>query len=429
MAQAPGAPDPDRLPIEPVSRLKVMLLGLNYAPEPVGIGPYSAALAETLAAEGHSVTAVVGKPYYPHWRADPAFSSASWQTSTEAGVRVVRCPHYIPAKPDGAKRIMHLASFALSALPAALVEAWRQRPQVVFAVAPALLSTITAWFVARLCGAKLWIHVQDLEVEAALATGLMDQAGTGARLGRWLERWVLCRGDRVSTISPQMLAKLLAKGVVAKRCYELRNWADARFKLDPAGAETMRAAWAIGQRKVALYSGNIARKQGIEILIDAARALEHRDDIVFVICGEGPNRAALAERAAGLANVQLRDLQPVEQMGSMLAMADLHLLPQIAGAADLVLPSKLTNMLASGRPVVVTTEPGTGLHAEVDGCGLTVGPGDAASLAGTIERLADDPALRAQLGRNAAARAAARWQQPAILARFMAELRRLVASR
>lgn len=411
----------------PVSGLRIMLLGLNYAPEPVGIGPYSAGLAETLAAAGHQVTAVVGKPYYPQWRPDPAHAGGGWRLSEEAGVRIVRCPHYIPAEPGGVKRIVHLASFALSALPAALVEAWRQRPQVIFAVAPALLSVITAWIVARLFGARLWIHVQDFEVEAALATGLMGQRGIGARLGRWLESWVLRRGDRVSTISPQMMARLVEKGVAAERCHELRNWANARFALDPAGAAALRAAWDIGKRKVALYSGNIARKQGIEILIDAARLLAHRDDIVFVICGEGPNRAALAERAAGLVNVQLQDLQPAERMGAMLAMADLHLLPQIAGAADLVLPSKLTNMLASGRPVVATTEPGTGLYAEVDGCGLVVDPGDAAGLAGAIARLVDDQALSKTLGQAAAERATERWQQPAILARFMAALTELAA--
>lgn len=411
----------------PVSGLRIMLLGLNYAPEPVGIGPYSAGLAETLTAAGHQVTAVVGKPYYPQWRPDPTHAGGGWRRSEEAGVRIVRCPHYIPAEPGGVKRIVHLASFALSALPAALVEAWRQRPQVIFTVAPALLSVITAWIVARLFGARLWIHVQDFEVEAALATGLMEQRGIGARLGRWLESWVLRRGDRVSTISPQMMARLVEKGVAPERCHELRNWANARFALDPAGAAALRAAWGIGKRKVALYSGNIARKQGIEILIDAARLLAHRDDIVFVICGEGPNRAALAERAAGLANVQLHDLQPAERMGAMLAMADLHLLPQIAGAADLVLPSKLTNMLASGRPVVATTEPGTGLYAEVDGCGLVVDPGDAAGLAGAIARLVDDQALSKTLGQAAAERATERWQQPAILARFMAALTELAA--
>lgn len=404
----------------------LLFIGLNYAPEPVGIGPYSAGLCEALVAEGHPVTAVVGKPYYPQWRPDPAHAGGGWRTAYEHGVRIVRCPHYIPAEPSGLKRIVHLASFALSALVPALATAWRERPQVVFTVAPALLGVIPAWLVARLTGARLWIHVQDFEVEAALATGLMAAERWPARLGRWLESWVLRRGDRVSTISPQMIAKLGEKGVPAERRFELRNWADARFVPDPAGAQQRRTAWGLGSRTVALYSGNIARKQGIEILIEAARLLAARDDIVFVICGEGPNRAALEQQAAGLANVQLHDLQPAADMGAMLALADLHLLPQIAGAADLVLPSKLTNMLASGRPVVATTEPGTGLYAEVDGCGLATAPGDAAALATAIATLADDPQRRAALGQAAAGRAAERWQQRAIIARTRAALSDLV---
>ena len=182
------------------------------------------------------------------------------------------------------------------------------------------------------------------------------------------------------------------------------------------------AEWELGTRHVALYSGNIARKQGIEVLVEAARLLAHRTDIVVVICGEGPNRAELEQRAAGLINVQLRDLQPAERMGALLSLADVHLLPQIAGAADLVLPSKLTNMLASGRPVIATTEPGTGLYAEVDGCGLITPPGDAQALAAATAALIDDPALRARMGEAALRRAAARWSKPAIIAGALAAL-------
>jgi colanic acid biosynthesis glycosyl transferase WcaI len=177
---------------------------------------------------------------------------------------------------------------------------------------------------------------------------------------------------------------------------------------------------------VALYSGNIARKQGIEILVEAARLLQHRDDIAIVICGEGPNRVELERLASGLENVQLHDLQPAAQMGAMLAMADLHLLPQIAGAADLVLPSKLTNMLASGRPVIATTGPGTGLYDEVEGCGELVSPGDVTALAEAIARLADDRDRRALLGKAAVLRAGERWSKDAILDRATQRMSELI---
>jgi len=404
---------------------RVLIVGLNYAPEPVGIGPYTQGLAEALVARGADVRVIAGKPYYPQWRTYPAFAGLDWRTGEEGGVKITRCPHYVPAQPSGLKRILHLASFALSALPHALRAALGgrgRRPELVIAVAPALLSVFTAWLAARIAGARLWIHVQDFEVEAALATGLMDDARLPARLARRVEGTFLRLGDTVSTISPQMCAKLVAKGVAPQRVIEMRNWSDARFAPDPSGAETVRAEWGLTGKVVALYSGNIARKQGIEILVEAARLLQHRQDIAFVICGEGPNRAELEKLAAGLGNVQLHDLQPAERMGAMLTMADLHLLPQIAGAADLVLPSKLTNMLASGRPVVATTEPGTGLYAEVDGCGTVTQPGDAAALAAAVAELAGDPARRATLGEAARARAAERWMKDAIIDRAVAAI-------
>lgn len=405
---------------------KVLLVGLNYAPEPVGIGPYSQGLAEALVVRGAQVKVLAGKPYYPQWRVYPDYVAGDWKTTTENGVEVTRCPHYVPAKPSGLKRVVHLTSFAVSALPLALHAALRgkaEKPDIVIAIAPALLGVFTAWLAARLAGAKLWIHVQDFEVEAALATGLMEETAWPAKLARWVEATLLQLGDSVSTISPQMCAKLVAKGVVQSRVFEMRNWSDTRFAADPAGAATIRAAWGLTGKVVALYSGNIARKQGIEILVEAARLLQHRSDIGFVICGEGPNRAELERLAAGLPNVQLHDLQPAEQMGAMLTMADLHLLPQIAGAADLVLPSKLTNMLASARPVVATTEPGTGLYGEVDGCGLVTPPGDAAALAAAITALADDPARCAVLGAAALARAGERWKKDAIIDRAVAALK------
>lgn len=407
---------------------RILLVTLNYAPEPVGIGPYSAGLAEALAERGHLVEVIAGKPYYPQWRVYPAYAGPAWQSDEQAGVSITRCPHYVPAQPGGLKRILHLASFAVTALPVALRAALRGRllrPDVVMVVAPALLSVLTAWVAARLAGAKLWIHVQDFEVEAALATGLLPARGLPARLARWLEGWVLRRGDRVSTISPQMCAKLLDKGVAPGRVLEVRNWADARFAPDPDGAAAIRAGWGLGDRLVALYSGNIARKQGIEILVEAARLLRGREDIAFVICGEGPNRAELERLAQGLGNVQLHDLQPADRMGAMLTMAGLHLLPQIAGAADLVLPSKLTNMLASGRPVVATADPGTGLFSEVDGCGALSPPGDAQALAAAIARLADDPEQRRIYGAAARRRAEERWMKDAIIDRIESEIARI----
>lgn len=412
----------------PGDRLRIALIGINYAPEEIGIGRYSADLARSLAARGHEVEVIAGKPYYPHWRVPDAFRGGGWRTSVEDGVRIVRCPHYVPADPTGVRRIIHLASFAAAALGPAIGLAVRRRdrrPDVVICIAPALLSVPAAWLGAVLCRARLWVHVQDFEVEAAFATGLVSARGLAARIALGFEKAVLRLADRVSSISPQMCARLLQKGIPANHILEIRNWADgAETSATTAGGD-YRSQWKLGAAKVALYSGNIANKQGIEVVIEAARRLVHREDIAFVICGDGPNRRRLEEAAAGLGNVHFFPLQPSRRVAELLRLATVHLLPQIAGAADLVLPSKLTNMLASGRPIIATTELGTGIHDEVTGCGICTAPGDAAALAEAVVSLVDDPDLCAALGSEGTRRAVDRWSRETIIDRLEGELRNL----
>ncbi|MDP9056067.1 MAG: WcaI family glycosyltransferase [Pseudomonadota bacterium] len=411
--------------------LRVAILGINYAPEEIGIARYTTDMAVALAARGHHVEVIVGKPYYPQWTIYGPYRKRGWHRDVERGIRVTRCPHYVPAVPNGPRRIAHLASFAVSALGPALRLAFRrgsERPQVIICVVPALLSVPVAWLAARLARAKLWVHVQDLEVETAFATGLIADSGIIARLAQAVENGLLRLADRISTISPQMCAKLLQKSIEPARVVQIRNWAEPAPA--PAPGDTgdtlgLRESWGLGGQHVALYSGNIANKQGIEILIEAARISAHRTDISWVISGEGPNRERLEKLATGLDNVQFHDLQPTGRMPELLAMADVHLLPQIPGAADLLLPSKLTNMLASGRPVVATTTMGTGLYDEVEGCGVTTPPGDAASLARAVCELIDDPERRQVLGVAGKHRARKRWGREHIIDRLEKELQRV----
>ena len=408
--------------------MNVLILGLNYAPEPVGIGPYTRGMAVALADAGHCVSVVCAKPYYPAWRTDPAFAGGGTRRSIEDGVNVIRLPIYVPAHPSGLRRVLHHASFATRALPTLLREGKRRRPDVVIGIAPSLISLPAARLAAHRFGAKLWLHIQDFEVEAAFATGLLSPTGMLARLARGVELWSL-RADRISTISSQMCAKLIERGVSPEKVVEFRNWASIEEVRPLARPSILRARWGIEQPHVALYSGNIANKQGIDIVVEAARLLAHRRDILFAIAGNGPNRAALVDAAQGLDNVRFFDLQPAALLTELLGLASVHLLPQIAGAADLVLPSKLTNMLASGRPVVATAATGTGLAQEVEGCGLLTPPGDAAAFAAAIAHLIDDQTLGAELGRAARERAEKRWSRMRILAGFEATLRRLTDTR
>ncbi|WCT73622.1 WcaI family glycosyltransferase [Sphingomonas naphthae] len=405
--------------------IRIHVITLNYHPEEIGIGPYSAEMAASFAAAGATVTVSSGKPFYPAWRIDPAFAGHRPHDRLRDGVAIRHHHIYVPTRPTGLKRIFHHLSFAAGILPHVLGIARRDRPDLIFMVAPSLISTVVGLLAARVSGARTWLHVQDFEVEAAFATGLLP-GGLLKRLASAFERAVIRRCDRASSISPQMCAKLLEKGIAPDRVVEFRNWSDIAAIQPMAAPSPYRDEFAITTPYVALYSGNIANKQGIEILPRVARLLAYRTDLTFMICGDGPALANVRTAAIGLDNVRFAPLQPRGRLNELVGLADIHLLPQLAAAADLVLPSKLTNMLASGRPVVAGAEIGTALANEVEGAGLVVPPDDAQAWADAIEALLDDPDQAKAMGRKARHFAETRWAKDALLGAVQSRIATLV---
>jgi colanic acid biosynthesis glycosyl transferase WcaI len=384
--------------------MKILIHSANFAPEPTGIGKYSGEMAEWLAAQGHEVRVVAAPPYYPAWKLDAAYRWPPWRHEEWRGVRVWRAPLWVPRKPGGLKRVLHLCTFALSSFPVMLRQVvWR--PDVVLTVAPALVCAPAGWLAARLCGAQAWLHVQDFEVDVALQMGLLK----GARLGRAIravESGLLKRFDVVSTISERMRQHLLSKGVPAQRTHLFVNWADVdRIKPLTVPSSYRAELGLAASTRVALFSGTLSAKQGLMVIPQAARLLAHRHDVLFVVCGNGAMQPELERAARELPNLRLLPLQPLERLGELLGLADVHLLPQSQEAEDLVLPSKLTGMLASGRPVVATCRADAELAAVVGQFGRVVPPGDAAALARTLSELMADPDHRQMLGAKARAHA------------------------
>lgn len=136
-------------------------------------------------------------------------------------------------------------------------------------------------------------------------------------------------------------------------------------------------------------------------------------------------KARLCDMTNHLANVELLDLQPARVLCQLLSTADIHLLPQRPEVNDSVLPGRLAAMLASGRPVVAMANGGTQLHAELNGAGYVVSPGDINAFVDAIVKLNDDPDLRKRLGAKGRELAETRWDQSAILARVELRLQEL----
>lgn len=395
--------------------MRVLVYGINYTPELIGTGKYTGEMAEWLVGRGHDVRVVTGIPYYPDWRVHRGYCSWRYSRESIVGVDVWRCPLWVPGGPTGLRRVLHHCSFAASSFPVLLGHGLRWRPDVVLTVAPSLLSAPAGWMAARAGGGQAWLHVQDFEVEAAYGLGLLRSEWLGKLLAA-AERWLFARFDRVSTISERMLDRLVEKGIPKDKCWLMPNWVDVEMIHPLTEPSQFRAELGIGANTiVALYSGNIGRKQGLEVIVEVARALEAEEEILFVLCGEGPAKHGLAKQAEGLQNVMFLPLQKPARLNDLLNMADIHLLPQRADVEDLVMPSKLGPMMASGRPVVATASEGTQLASVVTGCGVVVAPGDAVALERAIRRLASDREWRQRLGAKAREVAVQTWNASSIL--------------
>ncbi len=414
--------------------LRILVYGLNYAPELTGVGKFTGEMASWLAGRGHEVHVVAAPPYYPAWKIRADYGIGLYCTERpDGGPLVRRTPLYVPERPNGVRRIAHLFSFMLGSVPVMLREIFWQ-PQLVFTVEPTFFGAPLAMLVARTCGAASWLHVQDFEVDAAFDLGLLPPEGPVHAFALRLERFFMRAFDRVSSISVKMRERSWAKGVLPTSSLLFPNWVDVEEVrpqqcqrcIQQVRRELAPEVPGIENKVIFLYSGNMGAKQGLEVLAPLATAFAGDDRVHFIFCGDGVLRHRLEESVKGLVNVTLLPLQPFGRLNDLLNSADVHLLPQRVGAADLVMPSRLTGMLASGRPVIAMADAGTQVASVVEGRGLVVPVEDPVALVVAVELLTENAELRCRLGKAARDYAVEHLAKEEVLQRFESDVKTLV---
>ena len=378
--------------------MRIAIVGINYAPEPTGIPVYTTGLAEFLASQGHEVTVYTGFPHYPRWSKNPGDQYRLFRNESINGVAVRRHYVYVPKHPSALRRIPHELSFVLSGSIGYL---FGPRADFTIIISPPLFTGIPVGIIARLKGSRTLFHVQDLQPDAAVDLGML-KPGKLVSLFFLLEKITYRLVDFVSSISDGMVSRIASKGVPARKLSLFRNWAHDNL-ITPMSSDTrFRREWNLQDKFVVLYSGNMGVKQGLDSVLQAASALQQHKDVVFLIVGDGGEKPALVARADAmkLTNVQFQPLQSMEQLSELLATADVAIIPQKPGVKDIVLPSKIGNLLASGRPVIAAAEAGTEFGRIVleSGCGVLVEPGNGGHIASAILELRNVPDNRTRMG-------------------------------
>jgi len=369
--------------------MRILIYGINYSPELTGIGKYTGEMGSWLAMQGHDVHVITSVPYYPEWEVHPKYRGKLWHTEIIDSAKVHRVPLYVPKQVSSVKRIIHEFSFVMALLPVWFGFLFKKRADVVFCTAPPFHLGFFPLLYSKLRGVPMISHVQDLQVDAAKELGMIKNKAF-LNLMFSLERFLLKNSDNVSTISLGMQQKIAAKGISPQKQILFPNWVDENNIKPLPKEQSLRAEFGLSNTdKVVLYSGNLGEKQGLETIIEAAANYKDSTDVYFLIVGSGGAKEKLEQmvKESGLKRVKFYPLQPYEKLSALLATADVHLVLQKRSAADLVMPSKLTGILAAGGCAIVTAEPGTSLYEVIKeyAMGILTEPESAMALKESID--------------------------------------------
>ncbi|MDB9528243.1 glycosyltransferase family 4 protein [Oscillatoria sp. CS-180] len=408
--------------------MRILIYSYNYHPEPIGIAPLMTELAEGLVQRGHEVRVVTAMPNYPERQIYPAYRGKRYHTEERNGVTIQRCYVWIRPNPGLLTRVLLDGSFVGLSFTQAL-QGWR--PDIILYTSPSLPASVSVALLKLLYRCPTVLNLQDILPEAAVQTGLITNR-LAIRLFEALEKFAYATATEISVIAEGFRKNLLKKGVPDSKMKNISNWVDVNFirpldKYDNA----FRTANGLDNKFVVLYSGNIARTQGIRSIIRAAAKLQHIEDMVFVIVGEEGQLADLDQlrQSIGVHNVLLRPFAPREKLPEMLAAADVGLITQKRNVVGFNMPSKTQVLLASGRPILAAVPThGTAAQAvRASGGGLVVEPESPNELAKAIQHLYEHPEICEQLGKQGRIHALNEYSFEQALNRYENLFRRLVS--
>jgi colanic acid biosynthesis glycosyl transferase WcaI len=409
--------------------MNILIYGINFAPELVGIGKYTSELVEWLTTN-HKVSVITAPKYYPEWKLDSRFRRWWYQRQNDGDVKIYRCPIWVPKRPSGIKRILHLLSFSITSFPVLLKFAFN-KPDIIIAIAPPFTSAPFILFTSWIARCKRLLHIQDFEIDAAFTLGILKNSYLNQFL-LWIEKVFLKRFDVISTISPFMLNKLVHKIDVENKAFLFPNWVDTDVIKPIDNSQSFRKELDLPEKtKICLYSGNIGFKQGLDTLLAVAEQFkDEKRDILFLIVGDGAAKDSLMEfiNSKDLINVSLRPIQPNDTFQKLLATADLHLVLQSSSIADYVMPSKLTTILSIGGCSLITAQRNTQLGQLVSEyqIGKLIEPDSTTHLYNGINSILEDESVRLNISKNARKYAVNSLSKELILNEFETKISELV---
>lgn len=247
---------------------------------------------------------------------------------------------------------------------------------------------------AKKKGLKVVAMLQDVWPDNAVQSHLISD---GSILYKYFEMWqkyVYKHADRIICISDDMKDFISSKGVDKNKIDVIYNWGYSDDVVDIAWEdnEFVKKYNLDKDKFYAVYAGNIGKMQNVEIVVNAAKELQDRDDIQFLIIGDGARKDVIEEMAKGMKNVTMLPMQPSEIATHIYSAADVNIIPLVAGGTKTALPSKTGVVLSCGRPAIFTFGNNTFFSKLLKsfGAGKSVNPDDYHELSEYIVQYFDE---------------------------------------
>jgi len=405
--------------------VNLLVICPHFDPDVAPTGVVMSRIAHELIARGNRLHVVTSLPWYQHHAIDAGWDGQLVRTARTDWGRISRVHPFPTDKRNIPARALAFGGFTALAT---LVGAFGQvRPDAVLAMSPPLTLGLAGRIAATVRRAPLVFNIQDVFPDVAIELGLLsgDRVIRGARA---LERVSYRISDAVTVLSDDLAENVRAKitiglegeraQVQAEKVRVIPNFVDTNAIRPAARENSYREQYGLIGKKVVMYAGNVGFSQSLNLVLDAARSFEaSRPDVVFVINGGGSARPDLERDAAQLPNVRFVDMQPIERLPEVLAAGDIHVVPLRAGLAWSSVPSKLYSILAAGRPIVASVDPGTEVERTIERAraGIAVPPDDPRAFASALGELIDDSDRADSMGASGRL-FVERWASPSAVA-------------
>jgi len=397
-----------------------LILTQYYTPEIGAPQIRLRALASNLNRAGIDVEVLTAMPNYPAGKIFPSYAKKWRMREKIDGVGIRRTWVYAATGKSAPVRLANYLSFTITALFSAM---FGPRPQVLFVESQPLTLGLVAVVMRSLRGVPYIYNIPDLQVDVAREMGFLRNASF-LRLMLAAENMFLRKSWKISTVTHRFIDHFESRGLPRDKITFLPNGADTNFLRPGPPRDALLDRWKLRGKRVFLYVGTHAFYHGLDVIIQAADLLRGREDIAFLMVGDGPERGRIKQMAADLklTNVVFGD-SPYDEMADLysIAYASIATLRKIDVAKAMRL-SKIFPSLSCEVPVIYA---GMGEAADLlqtNKCGVVTEPEDAGQLARAISDLTADPDWCQRMGSAGRALVEAEYSWAAIVQRWLKEL-------